>query len=242
MGQCQSIQDVHRVISNLVDCFEYMLPAIEKGIYFLIFDARVEEKMLRSNEHFKSSVSNLAAGGDQEKSTRRLWYMYTRNRSIQPDWDPSVVVSVSAPAIASTMSGTVSESLVDANMHWLSFGGTHIGEAPMLIVNSAGNSTTVHNSHDLVSFKPFLPIYEKSDKHRTKPYIDTAGDHVSQMTLTDIEAQKLLLISVQEDSDRIGYHEDRNIYCRFKNTRLNIYHGFEVNQKDIAADILTALK
>jgi hypothetical protein len=242
-SQFHTSKQVSEAVEGIVDCFEHLLPALSKNIHTLIYDARLEQSFLIPGQDFHSSINDMVDGKNDAKSVKKLWYIYTRNRAVNSDWEPAVDINVACPKTAKSISGLVSEELLVEESHWLSFPKVVPLEEPSLIVTTAsGDKFLVTNSNKLQNLEKYLPIYEKSAKHRLEPYFDSAGDYVSPMTLPDHEAQNLLLLSVLDSNDRISFHFASGKYYRFKLTRLNIYHGFEIKAHEVSAATVALLR
>jgi hypothetical protein len=242
-SQFHTSKQVRDAVANIVDCFEHLLPTLGKDLHKIIYDARIEQLQLVSGEDFNASINSLADDKDKSKSSRRLWYLYTRNRAVQADWEPSCDIEITCAKSPDVARGAVSTALLIADSHWLSFSGIPPLQEPNLSVVAPGvQPFNISNSNELASLIKFLPIYEKSDKHKSESYIDAAGDYVSPMTLQNDAAQNLLLVAVQDKDDRIAYHGLSGKFYRFKITRLNIYHGFEIKDNEVAKNIADFLR
>lgn len=242
-GQFRKSKDVHIALMDIVECFEYLLPALKRGIHQIFYDQRIEERELIAGQHFNASLNALPVGEDDAKSAKRLWFIYTRNHSMQAEWEPESQIQLSKVGIAGTVGGSVSSQLLNNSSHWLSLGGFPLFQETSLTILPTGyTSFEVQNSSRLEHLKVLLPIYERSDKHKREAYYDASGDYVSPMTLSDDAAQSLLLISTPDADDRVAYHKINKKYYRFKITRLNIYHGFEIQSNEIPQNTLVTLR
>jgi hypothetical protein len=239
--QCADSQQVCRVLKSLVDCFEYLLPALGRKRARLIYDPGVEQRHLRSGESFLASINNLPR--ETCRDTRVQWFTYTRNRAARPEGAAVIrVVISSSQANLGQISGEINERLIQENSGWLSFGGSTLHEMHELrVLTDSDQTIQVENAHDLASFKPLLPRYQPSPKHRRDPYYDSNGRKVSCMPLDENEAQRLLLASLVIGSDRWAFHERRSMCYCFKITSANIYHGFELEREEVPLHIWTAL-
>jgi hypothetical protein len=242
-GQCADSQRVGAVVKSLVDCFDYLLPALDKRRARLIYDSGVERRQLKSGESFLASVNNLPreTGG---RDTRVRWFAYTKNRANRPESGAVVSVVVSSPDLSlGQITGEISERLIQENSGWLSFGGHPLHEMRELRVQTDSDRTfQLENAYNLDSFRPLLPRYQASPKHRRVAYYDSKGQKVSCMPLDDNEAQRLLLASLGIAGDRWAFHERRSkCYC-FKVTSANIYHGFELEREEVPQHIWTTLE
>lgn len=241
--QCVDSQQVGGVVKNLVDCFDYLLPALDRRRARLIYDSGVERRQLKSGESFLASINNLpkATGG---RDTRLRWFAYTKNRADRAEGGTVIRVVISSPELSlGQINGEINEHLIQEHSGWLSFGGHKLHEVRVLRVQTDSDRTfQVENAHSLDSFKPLLPRYQSSAKHRRVAYYDSNGRKVSCMPLDDNEAQRLLLASLGIAGDRWAFHERRSkCYC-FKITSANIYHGFEVEREEVPPNIWTALE
>ena len=238
-NQCHTLTDAFRVVGNLVDCFKYLHPAIQKERIRLIYEPSIEQRQLVANQHLSASINMLPKNpGNGVEDVTRLWFIYTKNRPTQISLAEAKSVTVSSSKVASTISGSVSGELFSPDVNWLSFGGDDLTEATdLLITDLAQQTVDVRNAHHITSLKRLLPRYEPSDKHKKVAYVAQNGEHVSAMPLAEDEAQRLLLLSIQVGSDRLAYHEARRQYYRYKLTRLDqcqcIYHGFVVEEAEV---------
>lgn len=238
-NQCHTLTDAFRVIGNLVDCFKYLHPAIQKERIKLIYEPSIEQRHLVANQHLSASINMLPKNpGNSVEDVTRLWYIYTKNRTTQISLAAAKNVTISSTQVATTISGSIDGELFYPEANWLSFGGAALTEAADLHVQDAAQQTVdVRNAHHIDSLKRLLPRYEPSAKHQKVAYVAQNGEHVSPMPLAEDEAQRLLLLSIQNGTDRLAYHEARRQYYRYKLTRLDhhqsIYHGFVVEDAEV---------
>lgn len=227
-AQCKTLLEVSIVVKNLVACITYLRPAIERNRIRLIYDSYIEQRQLKADQNFKASIS------DVDPDVKRLWYLYTRNRAEIASSD-LVALVIKPQQVANCAMDKISRDLIQPDSLWLSFGQHTWNEAHEFKVTAAGmQEITVKNAHHLDSLRQLLPRYEPSQKHRQYPYYAN-GEYVSPMILVEDEAQRLLLTSVHDGSDRWAYHEGQRKYYRYKLTHNDqcVYHGFEVKQEDV---------
>lgn len=74
-------------------------------------------------------------------------------------------------------------------------------------------------------------MHEHSKKHGAKAYKRTGANDVSPMPLDDKKAQESLISLLADGKRRYSFYEGK-YYC-FHNTRLNIFHGFEISKADV---------
>jgi hypothetical protein len=237
--QCHSLDQVFPLVKSLVECFEYLLPAINCRRTKLFYDSSIENRKLMPNKDFNSSINNLPK---VDPDIKRLWYVYTKNRA---ELLNSNVIdsSIAHKDCADKITGSIYNDIINMDVNWLSFGGLPMTESGDLYVSQNEITISVKNSHNLDSFKQQLPCFQPSPKHVDKPYYDTArGEHVAAMSIDDNEAQRLLLTSIEKQNDRWAYAANRKIFVQFKLTSPpNIYHGFEVPEDELPSDVKTAL-
>ena len=229
--QCNTPDDILKSVSNLVDCFKYLLPAIKRGRIRLVYDTCIEDRELSTGQHIKSSISTL------DPDIRKQWYLYTKNLAHQASYDlvePMNIIPV--PKFYRT-NNPISQDLLHQNTKWLSFNGEQWTESPNYAITATSlQNHSIENAYNLDSLIPLLPSYKESPKHHRASY-HANGEYVSPMPLEKNEAAQLLLISVpdQTGTDRWAFHETRGKYYRYKLTLIynNIYHGFEVESTEV---------
>jgi hypothetical protein len=229
--QCNTSDDILKSVSNLVDCFKHLLPAIERGRIRLVYDACIEDRELSTGQHIKSSISTL------ESDIRKQWYVYTKNHAHQASCDLVAPLSITPKPNFYMTNNQISQDLLRQHTKWLSFSGQQWTESPEYAITAKSHhNPSIKNAHNLDSLIPLLPSYEESPKHHRDPYYAN-GEYVSPMPLEKKEAAQLLLVSVpdQTGTDRWAFHETLGKYFRFKLTYVhqNIYHGFEVENMEV---------
>lgn len=241
-GQCFDSEQICRVLLNLVDCFEYLLPALDKGRAKLIYDSGLERRRLNSGEPFWTSIDSLPKQFEG-KNIKQLWLLYTRNRAEVAAGETVInVIISSSEADLGQIEGEINEYLLQENSGWLSFGGHRLHESPQLRVHRDPDVISrIDNAYNRDSFKRLLPRYEPSAKHRRDTYFDSAGRKISCMPLESDEAQRLLLTSVTIDNARWAFHAGRGRYYCFKITQANVYHGYEVERDEIPTQVWSKL-
>lgn len=230
-GQCNTPNDILKSVSNLVNCFKHLLPAIERGRIRLVYDVRIEDRQLSTGQHLQSSISTL------DPDIKKQWYIYTKNHAHQASCVLVVPASITPKPDFDLTNNPISQDLLHQHAKWLSFSGQQWTETPEYGITSTSHQNfLIKNAHNLDSLIPILPRYEESPKHHRDPY-HANGEYVSPMPLAENEAAQLLLISVpdQTGTDRWAFHETRRKYYRFKLTHVhqNIYHGFEVESIEV---------
>lgn len=233
--QCNTPNDLWMRVSNLVDCFKYLLPAIERGRVRLIYDLCIEDRQLSTGQHIKASISEL------DPDIRKQWYVYTKNHAYPASNDLVEPIRIIPEPDFYMANNLISQDLLFQHMNWLSFGGQQWTESPTYTITVRSHQNlSIKNAHNLDSLFLILPRYEESPKHHRKPYY-ADGEYVSPMPLDKYEAAQLLLISVpdQTGTDLWAFHETRGKYYRFKltHTDRSIYHGFEVETAEVPTAI-----
>lgn len=119
-----------------------------------------------------------------------------------------------------------------------------MGDSDRLKIESAElEEFDVDNASNLEKLKRFLPHFEHSDKHRQAPYFDKVrNENVAAMPIRDeIEAGNLLRNGISFDKDIFSFDKKTERYFRFKPTRLNIFHGFEITKAEVPLSVLAQL-
>jgi hypothetical protein len=240
--QCFDTNQLSAVVKNVLNCFDYLLPAIGKRRVRIVYDPILEQRELIQNQNFHSSINNIPDGGDPDLAKK--WYIYTMNRSELPSMEAIVHADVRPLVGDGVLSGDINEELTQNASHWLSFGGGIVHESRDLRVTAGATGTVeIKNAHDIASVMPLLPRYEASPKHRQEAYWEN-GERVSPMPLTHGDAQSLLLVSCEHGNDRWAYHESkRKCYC-FKATDVQqgLFHGYEVEMEEVPVVVTARLR
>lgn len=242
--QCVSPDDVRIVISGMVDCFKYLLPAISKGLVEILYDRRLEEREVIQGQHFLASINSMPRTLEQ-RDLRQALFLYLRNHTLAPDTNQtSTVIVTSVDAPESTVSGEISQALFRNCEYWLSLGRTALTEARILQVScEAVGNVKVRNAYSLESVEMLMPRYEASSKHdRDEYFVD--GRKISAMPLSEEEAQKQLLCSVLEGKSRWSFHEPSRRWYRFNKTsdQGDIWHGFVVDTEEVPRSVRRILE
>lgn len=229
--QCKNSADVLHVVNNLVACFKYLHTAIVTKRINLIYDLNIEQQQLIDGQHILSTINNLPIHSSDGSDVKKLWFIYTKNHAYQAS--SNILSGVTIIAGDEVKLVNICRDLIHLGVRWISFGGKPWLELPEYNVTVTGYAVVnVKNVHNLDALKQLLPRYEPSGKHHYHPYHDANGENVSPMPLNQEEAQRLLLLSVQDGADLWSYHEGLRKYYRYKltHTDQNIYHGFEVDE------------
>ncbi|WGY68627.1 hypothetical protein KEC55_01090 [Burkholderia cepacia] len=174
---------------------------------------------------------------------RRQWYLFTKSRARKASAN---LTSVSASAANSkdSITGEISEDLLDPKKHWLSFGMTGVFDSDVVTIQpDQGASIDVLNASTAEGCDKWFPRFEASPKHGGKEYVRASGDTVAVMDLDDEHAQRALLVSIEDGKNRYATVKGR--FYRFVPTRPDsappLYHGFQVSEKEVPAEILKLL-
>lgn len=241
-GQCKSLDEVERLIADIVECFEYISPALQSGRAMLLHDPFIDNMCIIPDEPFISSISRL--GGRRAPDLRRKWYLYTKNRASSVSGER---LTVSLKAAIDEVKDVVEGLLVEASFKeayaLLSFGGSRLLECDILNIESVNYLSQLHNAHCKNSILKLLPRYKASAKHRKESYFDyERNESVAAMPLSDLDAQELLLRAIKYNNDYWGRHQNNKNYFRFKLTLENEYHGFEVSVNEVPPAIVQKLR
>lgn len=175
--QCNTPDDILKSVSNLVDCFKHLLPAIERGRIRLVYDVCIEDRQLSTGQHIKSSISAL------DPDIRKQWYVYTKNHAYQASCDLVAPLSITPEPNFYMTNNPISQDLLHQHTKWLSFSGQQWTEFPEYAITATPHqNSSIKNAHNLDSLIPLLPSYEESPKHRRDPYY-ADGEYVSPMPL-----------------------------------------------------------
>lgn len=91
------------------------------------------------------------------------------------------------------------------------------------------------NDHLGSFFSSTKPIFQHSEKHHAGI---KKGGYRSRLSCYDerignVKAQKILDGATFVDGEYFGYDYEHDVYVVFKNTRLNIYHGYDEEDKGV---------
>lgn len=242
VGQGTTADQAQTLLQNVVECFEFLLPALLAERAVLLYDSRLEQMPIIAGEPLVATLGRL--GGRTGPDLRRRWYLYTRNRAKKLTGDDvHAVLEVVNGELADVLDGDLPNGVVNELSDFLSLGGTKVLESPLLRLVAGGVSSERRNAHDRDSLSVFLPKYVASPKHRKESYFDhERNESVAPMPLSDADAQEVLLCGVQHKGDYWGYHSDRRAFFCFKATRGNEYHGFELPEAEVPAGVVQLLR
>lgn len=236
---CKSKEDVQAAFGSIIRCFTALLPGMDSGAVQLVYDRMTDARTLHADaENMADQLSWLSP------PQRRLWYLFTKNRSKNAS-AVTLVVSAFAADRDARLNGEISRDLFDGAKHWLSFEKTGVFDSDVVTVEADDGSTIqITNASNAAQCEQWLPKYEASPKHRQEEYVRASGDNVAPMDLDEAVAQLTLLRSVAEGKNRYAA-EGKNFY-RFIPTRADsappVYHGFLVEEKEVPAAVLKLLK
>jgi hypothetical protein len=241
-SQCQSLAIALSHTRNVVDCFKELAPAVGAGRYGFSYSSEIDTSTLIPNQIFSATIQSLRA---LDADICRLWFTYTKNR-FDCDINSSLVYEICSadPAVTGTHIGSAPPDKLTEDFTWISFGGTPTLESPNLnVTRSDAKKYVVENVHTTTRLKQIIPCFEHSDKHKRYPYYDTGlKEHVAAMPVRDVDRANILLrTGIPYGSDFFSYDKLSHRYFRFKNTRSNIYHGFEVEIDEVPAELIQHL-
>lgn len=243
VSQATSAENAAKLVETLVECLKLITPAVTGGRYALVCLDDLDTLNLSGTEPFSSTVNSLRA---RNADISRLWYSYTRNHTAYDNSNPTEFeVSLEGIAQGRAHTGRAPTTQLVAGINWLGFGGTPVLESPNLKVTRADTTSyLVANSYTVDQLKEIIPCFEHSDKHRKDPYYDAIRkENVAAMPIRDVDAANVVLRSgVLVGGDYFSYHQISGRYFRFKNTRANIYHGFQVDQREIHPNIVRLIR
>lgn len=235
---CKSREEVQAAFDAMIGCFNVLLPALSVGAAQLIYDSTTDDQSLHSD------AANMA---DQlnwiQPQQRKQWYLFTKNRARKASAN-LISVSASSENSKSSITGEISEDLLDPKKHWLSFGMTSVFDSDVVTIQpDQGASIEMLNSSTTTGCDKWFPRFEASPKHGGKEYVRASGDPVAVMDLDDQRAQLALLDSIEDGKNRYATVKGR--FYRFVPTRPDsappLYHGFQVSEKEVPAEILKLL-
>jgi hypothetical protein len=242
ISQCGSRQQFEALLSDVVDCFEYLLPALTCGNTEIFFDRLLEDKSVLTGEILSDSIYHL--GGKRGPDLKRKWFLYTRNRAKKlPEEHCAATLSTGNCEPAQCISGKYPIDFTIGEYGLISFGGHPVLQSPTIKISCPPLPVFLNpNAWNMDSVVSLLPKYIPSQKHGTEPYFDhSRGEHVAPMQLPPEEAQTLLIESIKEGSDYFGFHKRTRRFYRFRLTGGNIYHGFQVEEHELQASTIKAL-
>lgn len=227
--QCHTRDDVARVFRNLVGCLKFLEPMLDRGDITLRYDYAIEARCLIKGENLVASINHMPDAGDGA-DVKRLWFLM-RARAEAVMNDTEAVVSYEAGS--DMLNGHISQSMLNPDVYWASFGGKSIVEYhTLLVTRSSIGQITVANAHDRSSAMAFYPGYEHNEKHRQHTYTAANGEFVASMRVTPERAYQLLLISIPDGNRRWSYDTYTRSFIHFKvDGNKNVYHGFEDNEQ-----------
>jgi hypothetical protein len=242
-GQCHTIQEVAVVFENLIASIKYVWPMIRRNRASLFYSPCSNAMSLRPNEPFEVTVNELRSiNGDLP----RLWYMYTKNQPIlNSENEVEITISSINPPLEPAINGVAKHDLMSASINWLSFGGVAINQASTYRISiDKMQEFDVNNAYNELSLQGLLPFFEHSEKHRAMSYFDNRrGEHVAGMPIRNRrDAGELLRNGIEYRGDFFSYHCISDKFFRFKQTRVNIYHGFQIEPNEVPNNLLVALK
>jgi hypothetical protein len=239
-AQCHEITSAHKIFEDFIACLKYIWPMVHEERAALSCAPEMENGELIVNEAFLATLNRLRAlNGDLP----RLWYQYTKNRPYSPENRVEVTIS-SVTSSDESKKGVIEAQFSNPAVIWISFGGTKLNmTSPIAVTRADGESYVATNAHDEKSIEAVLPIFKHHDKHREEPYYDyERNEDVAAMPIRDpIEAGVLLRIGISDGSDILSYHRLSKKFYRFKLTGGNVYHGFEIMEKEVPSALLLAL-
>lgn len=229
-GQCHSIEDCMKSISNTVTFFEYCLPAIKTKRLNIYYDYHIESRHLRYDENFQASINNCKSAIDGKDLVDK-WYLYTRNGPTLPDYEEIEVTLKSSDTSQSPITGTISNHFYVITDHWISLSGDEICDQNDLTFAYSAQEKRIQNHVKFDILKLLLPVYEPSDKHRRDAY-EAGGVVISAMPLNRAEAQELILTSIPDDNGkkRWAFHKPSGKFYCFQKTQPGdtCYHGYQI--------------
>lgn len=244
-SQYASFQDAEKAFLNVIKCIEYILPAVKSDRVNFVYDASVESRRLIPGSDFKAFIAAISDG-----SVRDRWYRYIKNNAVRADLTVAMEYEITPPdGVGGSIKGNASQDLIAGDSNLLSFGFDRFHEHVELVVNLLATNTSYNlsNSDRLTRLKSKLPLYAPNKKHQREPYFDRQRrEYVSAMPLTDLDAQTLLLESIENGGDRWAYHYMRGEYYKFRLTLTHlgqsIYHGYVVDIDKVPSQIRTLLE
>ncbi|NKF14400.1 hypothetical protein [Rhizobium phaseoli] len=234
--QCYAFSEAEHCIGELVVALQYAEPALARTVT-LYFDPAIENRSLRPAE---SLIQTIGAVNDRDLV--RLWYLFTRNRAVECDAPPQMT-KVSREDF--TNEGAISGQDIKPNAIWLGLRHPELPDAcDDLLVADSDSEYKVSFVSGLEAIRQALPRYEPNPKHKRQEYTRTGAESVSPMTLSDAEAQRLLLQALVGGRGLYSYHSENKKYYRFVRTHPDreIFHGFEIKEAEVPGKTLKLLQ
>ena len=235
-SQCHTTEQAEVLLRGVVECFEYLLPALQRKTAVVYYDSQHENKSLVAGEDFRSTVNSIRTGKGQ--NLRKLWFLYTRNHTRKPSTG-SVQAEMEAGigGIPHKIYGQIHSIVHREVCSLIGFGGSDLLNCTSLRLSSSTGQSTHANAHNKTLLVALLPQYKLHDKHRKEPYYDyKRNEHVAAMPLSDVEAQKLLLQGLKYGEDILSFHESSGTFYKFKITGGDVYHGFVLSDGEVSLE------
>lgn len=231
-GQFHEIGQVHSSFADIVACLKYIRPLIQENRGVLYCPADIENQFFIAGEAFQVTLNRLKTiDGD----IPRFWYQNTKRLPFYATDEVLVTISDQDTPPNSELS-LLDRTLANEAIIWISFNGKTLYDSPTLKVSiDEGAEFHVANVRNKKDIAELLPVFSHSEKHGPEPYFDRERkEDVAGMPIRDlIEAGELLRIGISDESDIFSYHRQTKEYFRFKLTRANIYHGFQISEQEL---------
>lgn len=234
--QCYAFSEAERCIGELVVALQYAEPALARTVT-LYFDPAIENLSLRPGESLIQTISAV-----YDRDLARLWYLFTRNRAVECD-SPAQMTKVSREDF--TNEGEISSQYIEPHAIWLGLRHPELPDAcDDLLVEDPKSEYHVSFVSGLEATRQALPRYAPNPKHKRREYTRAGAESVSPMTLSDPEAQLLLLQALGGGRSLYSYHSESRKYYRFVRTYPDreIFHGFEIKEAEVPIKTLKLLQ
>jgi hypothetical protein len=230
--QCHDTNEAHAALDKIISCLTYIRPIVQANRGTLACRSDVENRSLISGEPFQATLNRVkAVNGELPKR----WYQFTKNVPFLESDDVAITVTNSTVGTGAC-TGHIQSELAHSGITWISFDGTKIhGSKTLNVALDQITCFQVSNVTDEVDLSKLLPVFKHSEKHGAEPYYDhVRKEHVAGMPIRDeTEASALVRSGISYGGDIFSYHKPSRRFFRFKLTLGNIFHGFEINEREL---------
>jgi hypothetical protein len=234
IAQFKTTDDAHQAIRDVVKCLDYLSPALSSQRRKLIVDPCIEHRDVVEGTSLIQAINSLPK---RDRDTKEKWFTYTKQQATKAALELiEVTISSPDPACAQSVSEDATKDFLVDRGSLISFGGCQLTESKTLRVSSDGQSIDAGNAHKVEHL--LVPTYTASPKHRKQAYYDKQrGEQVAAMPLPPDIAREVLLAGLPDGRDYLGWHRQSGKFIRFKLTGGNDYHGFEVAEGEVPAEL-----
>ena len=233
--QFQSVAEAESALAVIVQCFQFLLPALQHHRAELVYDDSIESRaLICESPSILSALSRIP-----NRDLVRQWFLYVKNRARREMSEIWTMRQIGVSKPSAEILGEARSGGVFCKASWLSFGGTVLTEEVEIDIHPEHFESPARARHasEFGLFKIWWPQYQASEKHQKEGYW-SAGEWVSPMPLDDVTAQIVPPTSVSDGNDRYALYQ--GVYFRFVLTHVDrlIFHGFRVDRPDVPNRII----